>query len=182
MKENTLYAVDEVKMVPKNRHILSDEIVHLTGVGMQDKYPGPLRSITVETQEKGEDIVLLTNHLDFGASTISAIYKERWEIELFFKTLKQNLKVKTFIGTSENALRIQIWTALISLLVIKWLHHLYSPPSAASTLSKAGWSFSNMATMLRLNLFTYRVLRAWLDEPFETPPIVPGPEQLKLDF
>ena len=159
-------------MPPKNRNILSDEIVHLTGVGMQGKYPGPLRRITVENLEKGEDIVLLTNHLDFGASTISAIYKERWEIELFFKTLKQNLKVKTFIGTSENALRIQIWTAMISLLVIKWLHHL----------SKAGWSFSNMATMLRLNLFTYRVLRAWLDEPFETPPIVPGPEQLKLDF
>jgi len=98
--------------------------------------------------------------------------------------------VKTFIGTSENALRIQIWTALIpqgsfsssilkdrrihllSLLVIKRLHHL----------SKAGWSFSTMATMLRLNLFTYRVLRAWLDEPFETPPIVPGPEQLKFDL
>lgn len=172
MKENILYAVDEVRIPPRNRHILSDEIVHLTGVGMQGKYPGPLRRITVENLEKGEDIVLLTNHLDFGASTISAIYKERWEIELFFKTLKQNLKVKTFIGTSENALRIQIWTAMISLLVIKWLHHL----------SKAGWSFSNMATMLRLNLFTYRVLRAWLDEPFETPPIVPRPEQLKLDF
>ena len=81
-------------------------------------------------------------------------------------------KVKTFIGTSENALRIQIWTALISMLVIKWLHHL----------SQAPWSFSNMATMLRLNLFTYRDLRAGLDEPYETPPLVPRPEQLNLNM
>jgi hypothetical protein len=131
------------------------------GTGMEEKYPEPLRRITVENPETGENIVLLTNHLRFAASTIGEIYRDRWEIELFFKTLKQNLKVKTFVGESENALRIQIWTALISLLVIKWLHHL----------SKAGWSFSNMATMLRLNLFTYRVLRAWLDEPYETPPI-----------
>jgi IS4 transposase len=98
---------------------------------------------------------------------IGAIYKERWEIELFFKTLKQTLNVKTFIGTSENALRIQIWTAMISLLVIKWLHHL----------SKMKWSFSVMSAMLRLNLFTYRPLAKWLDRPYETPPAVPVPEQ-----
>ena len=61
------------------------------------------------------EIVLLTNHLQFGASTISNIYKDRWQIEVFFKTLKQNLKIKTFIGTSKNALLIQIWTALIAL-------------------------------------------------------------------
>ncbi len=88
------------------------------------------------------------------------IYKDRWEIELFFKALKQNLKVKTFVGTSENALRIQIWTALIAILLLKWLHHL----------SKAKWSLSNLASMLRLNLFTYRDLTAWLDNPFGTPP------------
>ena len=70
------------------------------------------------------EIVLLTNLLAFGATTIAAIYKDRWEIELFFKALKQNLKVKSFVGTSENALRIQIWTALIAILLLKWLHHL----------------------------------------------------------
>jgi len=78
----------------------------------------------------------------------SSIYKERWQIEIFFKTLKQNLKVKTFIGERENALCFQICTALIALLVIKWLHYL----------SKVGWSFSNMTLMLSLNLFTYRDL------------------------
>jgi IS4 transposase len=122
-------------------------------------------------EEPGEgqrgDRPFAPNHLQFGASRISAIYKGRWEIELFFKTLKQNLKVKTFVGESENALLIQIWTALIprgtfscsfrseraihlvSLLMIKWLHYL----------SKSGWSFSNLASMLRLSLFTYRELR-----------------------
>ena len=172
MKDNCVYSVDKVRPLPENGHVLSDEIVRLTGTGMKEKYPGPLRRIVVHDPEKQEPVVLLTNHLRFAASTIGEIYRDRWEIELFFKTLKQNLKVKTFVGESENALRIQIWTALISLLVIKWLHHL----------SKAGWSFSNMATMLRLNLFTYRALRAWLDEPYETPPIVPGAEQLKFSL
>jgi IS4 transposase len=70
------------------------------------------------------EIVLLSNLLAFGSTTIAAIYKDRWEIELFFKALKQNLKVKSFVGTSENALRIQIWTALLAILLLKWLHHL----------------------------------------------------------
>ncbi|MDP6622635.1 MAG: hypothetical protein QF754_10245, partial [Alphaproteobacteria bacterium] len=83
---------------------------------------------------------------------------------------KQNLKVKTFIGTTENALRIQIWTALIAMLLLKWLHHL----------SKAGWSLSNLAAMLRMNLFTYRDLKAWIDRPFETPPAIPIAQQLTL--
>ena len=72
-------------------------------------------------KEKDREIVLLTNHLDFGATTISDIYKGRWQIELFFKALKQNLKVKTFVGTSENAFYFQIWTALIAMLLIKYL-------------------------------------------------------------
>src|SRR4029434_3892090 len=116
------------------------------------------------------EIVLLTNLLAFGATTIAAIYKDRWEIELFFKALKQNLKVKSFVGTSENALRIQIWTALLALLLLKWLHFL----SAACS------SLSNFASLLRLNLFTYRDLKEWLDKPLETPPLLPPPEQLGL--
>ena len=112
--------------------------------------------------------MLLTNLLEFGSTTIAAIYKDRWEIELFFKALKQNLKVKSFVGTSENALRIQIWTALIAILLLKWVHHL----------SKAKWSLSNLASMLRLNLFTCRDLSARLDNPFGTPPILPESQHL----
>ncbi len=70
-----------------------------------------LRLLTVWDPEKDRVIVFLTNNLKFGATTIAKIYKDRWQIELSFKALKQNLKVKTFVGTSANALRIQIWTA-----------------------------------------------------------------------
>ena len=156
--------------VPANRNILADQLIRLTGTRAQADYPELLRRVVVWDAENEREIVLLTNHLAFGATTIAAIYKERWHIELFFKALKQNLTVKTFVGTSENALRIQIWTALIALLLLKWLHHL----------SKTNWSLSNLASMLRLNLFTYRELTKWLHDPMETPPLVPTNEQLTL--
>lgn len=170
MKDNAVYAVLKEREVPKYRTILSDEIILLTGQQAHKKCSHPLRRILVWDEENQREIVLLTNHHDFGATTISNIYKERWQIELFFKALKQNLKVKSFVGTTENALRIQIWTALIALLLLKWLHHL----------SKARWSLCNLASMLRLNLFTYRDLRDWLDDPFNTPPLEPAPEQLEF--
>ena len=109
-------------------------------------------------EENKKEIVLLTNHLEFGATTISAIYKDRWQIEIFFKALKQNLKIKTFVGTSENALYIQIWTALISMLLIKLLQFK----------SKFKWSLSNLVAFLRWNLFTYRDLWQWIDSPFDS--------------
>ncbi len=106
------------------------------------RYPGLLRRITVRVE--GDDpLVLVTNHMHFAASTIARIYKERWQIEVFFKALKQNLKIKTFVGTTENALRIQIWTALIAILLLKWLHHL----------SKARWSLSNLASASPKSLY-----------------------------
>jgi hypothetical protein len=161
-KENAVYEVVEEREVPQRRSILTDQIIRLTGPRAEQKCPHLLRRVVVWDQENQREIVLLTNHLDFGASTIAAIYKDRWEIEIFFKTLKQHLKVKTFIGTSENALRLQIWTALVALL-LKYLHHL----------SRFGWSMSNLATMLRLNLFTYRDLQEWLHDPFGQPPTPP---------
>jgi len=171
LKDNADYRVVRNLPTPPNQpHIISDKIIQLTGVKAQQKCPHHLRRILVWDEENQREIVLLTNHLEFAASTIAAIYKDRWEIELFFKTLKQNLKIKTFVGTSENALHIQIWTALIALLALKWLHYL----------SKAGWSFSNMAAMLRLNLFTYRDLTDWLHDPLGTEPVPPAPEQLLL--
>ncbi len=103
-------------------NVRSDDEIILTGINTKSKYPKKLRLVTVWNEEKQEEIKILTNNFKLSASTIGAIYKERWEIELFFKTLKQTLNVKTFIGTSENALRIQIWTAMISLLIIRWLH------------------------------------------------------------
>ena len=133
LKENASYEIVQECAIPKERHIRSDQLIRLTGVPAQKDCPCLLRRVVVWDAMNEREIVLLTNLIAFGATTIAAIYKDRWEIELFFKALKQNLKVKSFVGTSENALRIQIWTALIAILLLKWLHHL----------SKAKWSLSN---------------------------------------
>ena len=170
LKDNAAFAIEAELATPENRNIRADQIIRLTGARAQTDCPGSLRRVVVWDADNQREIVLLTNLLEFGATTVAAIYKERWKIELFFKALKQNLTVKTFVGTSENALRIQIWTALIALLLLKWLHHL----------SKANWSLSNLASMLRLNLFTYRELTQWLHDPMQTPPLVPPQEQMIL--
>jgi IS4 transposase len=98
-----------------------DEQIELRGPKTIERCPYPLRRIEVQDPETGEIVVFLTNNFDLGASTIGAIYKDRWGIEIFFKHLKQNLKIKTFIGTSPNAVKIQIWTALIAMLILKFL-------------------------------------------------------------
>ncbi|MDQ1470793.1 MAG: hypothetical protein QOJ99_2273 [Bryobacterales bacterium] len=170
LKDNAAYAVLAEGPLPENRNIRADQLIQFTGDKAQRDCPFPLRRVVVWDPVGEREIVLLTNLLEFGSTTIAAIYKDRWEIELFFKALKQNLKVKSFVGTSENALRIQLWTALIAILLLKWVHHL----------SKAKWSLSNLASMLRLNLFTYRDLTAWLDNPFGTPPLLPDSQQLTL--
>jgi hypothetical protein len=170
MKENADYTVLEVRTPPLTGNVLSDELIQFTGFNAKKNCPHTLRRVVVWDSENEEEIVLLTNHLKFGANTIAAIYKDRWQIELFFKALKQNLKIKTFVGTSENALYIQIWTALIAMLLIKFLQFK----------SKFGWSLSNLVAFLRWNLFTYRDLWQWIDNPFDTLPLQPQPVQYRL--
>jgi hypothetical protein len=173
LKKNADYFVVEDRQVPRKGTIRVDQVIRLFGPGAEKKCPYDLRRVVVWDDVNECEIVLLTNHLGFGSTTIAAVYRDRWQIELFFKALKQHLKVKTFVGTTENALRIQIWTALIALLLLKWLKHL----------SHASWSFSNLATMLRLNLFTYRDLLQWLKEPFGPPsPPTEDREAVQLHF
>jgi Transposase DDE domain/Domain of unknown function (DUF4372) len=172
LRRDLNWVLVENRCVPQNRHILQDQIIRFNSQWGR-KYGGDLLFRRIVLDIEGEQpLVFLTNHLQFGATTIADIYKDRWKIEVFFKTLKQNLKIKSFVGTTPNAIYIQIWTALIAMLLLKWLHHL----------SRAKWSLSNLASMLRLNLFTYRDLHAWLDRPFFTPPVVPQAEQLNLEF
>jgi hypothetical protein len=159
MKDNALYKVIESRPLPQNRSILKDQIIVLSGSGAWEKCPYPLRRVEVWDKEKKRTLVFLTNHYEFGASTIAAIYKERWQIELFFKALKQNLKIKTFVGTSANAVKIQVWMALIAILILRYLQ----------LRSKFAWSLSNLVALLRMNLFSYRDLWAWLDQPFGIP-------------
>lgn len=160
MKENALYKVIESRPVPQNRSVLKDQVIGLTGIDAWEKCPYPLRRVEVYSAEKGEVLVFLTNHFGFGATTIAAVYKDRWQIELFFKAIKQNLKIKTFVGTSANAVKIQVWTALMTMLILRYLQ----------LKSKFAWSLSNLVALLRMNLFTYRDLWAWLDQPFGVPP------------
>ena len=89
---------------------------------------------------------------------------------MFFKASKQNLKVKTFVGTSENAVKIQIWTALIAILLLKLMQ----------LKSSFGWSLSNLAAMVRMNLLTYRDLWPWLDDPYNFPAGPPEPIVMPL--
>lgn len=98
--------------------------------------------------------------MSWTAKTISELYRSRRQIEIFFREIKQLLHIKSFIGTSENAVMIQIWTALITILVLKYL----------KTLSKIGWRLSNLVASIRLNLFAKIDLQKWLDKPFDEPP------------
>jgi len=172
MKENALYEAVGEKRIPQNRHILKDELIEFKNPNAREKCPYPLRRIEVLDPDKKEVLVFLTNHLDLGASTIASIYKDRWQIELFFKALKQNLKIKTFVGTSPNAVKIQIWTALIAMLILRFLQ----------LKSKFTWSLSNLVALLRMNLFTHRDLWAWLNKPFDILPAPYESEQLNLNL
>jgi DDE family transposase/uncharacterized protein DUF4372 len=169
-KDNADYRVIEQRPLPYGRNILKDEVIELRGFYSQQKCAYRLRRIEVWDEENGQVIVIVTNHLSFGSTTIASIYRDRWQIEIFFKTIKQNLRIKTFVGTSSNAVMIQIWTALIAILLLKYLKFR----------SMFGWSLSNLVAMLRYNLFTYRDLWDWINNPFETPPILPDAERLSL--
>ena len=171
MKDNADYGVVERRPVPEHGAVRRDEIIFLYKAARRGNRDLFLRRIEVWDEDQQRGIVFLTNHRAFAASTIAAIYRQRWQIELFFKALKQNLRIRTFVGTSSNALQIQIWTALIALLVLKYLQ----------LRARFGWSLSNLAALLRQQLFVYRDLFAWIDQPFQPPPLLdPAAEQLGL--
>ena len=162
LKGNAAPTTEAVLSAPKG-NILSDDMINLPGSGANKREFRLLRRVVVWDPVGQREIVLLTNNMKLAASTIAAIYKQRWQIELFFKAIKQNLKIKTFVGTSVNAVHIQIWTALIAILLLKYLQ----------MRSRLGWSLSNLVALLRLNLFVHRDLWAWIHEPYAPPPDTP---------
>jgi hypothetical protein len=159
LKDNAVYHVCERRSPPKGSNVRKDQVIELTGIKAEEKCPFRLRRIVVWDEENKREIVLLTNHMTWSAATIGKIYKERWQIELFFKALKQNLCIRTFVGTSENAVKTQIWIALIAILLLKYL----------MLRSTYDWSLSNLAAMVRMNLLTYRNFWKWLNRPFHEP-------------
>jgi hypothetical protein len=160
-KENIQFKTIKEKELPENRHenILKDEIIELTGNVSKKKYPKRLRRVAIWNDENKQVIEVITNQMSWTANTISELYKSRWQIEIFFREIKQLLHIKSFIGTSENAVMIQIWTAMITILVLKVLKEI----------SKYGWQLSNLVAFIRLNLFVKIDLQKWLDEPFDKP-------------
>lgn len=164
-KENLTYQVVERLTPPLNRNILKDEIIVLKGFYSYQACPYQLRRIEAIDPKTEETVELLTNLLHFGASTIGAIYKDRWRIEILFRNPKQYLHIKTFVGTSANALHIQIWTALVVYLLLWYLR----------MKSRFPWSMSNLFALIRMNLFSRKDLWAWLDDPFPKPRTYPDP-------
>jgi len=153
--------------LPDNKadHIIKDEIIVLTEEDTLEHYPEKLRRVAVYDKKNKQTIELITNNLSWTASTIAELYKQRWMIEIFFKELKQHLKIKSFIGMNENAMLIQIWTALIVLLLLRYLQ----------TIAQYPWHLSNLIAFLRMNLFVKILLTEWLNNPFKPP------EDLSID-
>src|SRR5260370_2634126 len=148
MKERAVYEVKEELEIPKNSNVVRAQIICFPRLAREGEEPVLFRRVEIWDAEKQETIVFLSNLLAFGATTIAAIYKDRWQVELFFKALKQTLKIKTFVVTSANAVRTQVWTALIAMLVLKYLQ----------LKSSFSWSLSTLAALLRQQLFFYRDL------------------------
>ena len=122
--------------------------IKLTSHKCKNEYPKMLRMVRYWDEENQNELVFITNNFSWTATTVAQIFKERWNIEAFFKLIKQNLKIKSFVGTSENAVQIQIWTALITILLLTYL----------KTKAKYQWHMSNLITFIRLNLFVKGLL------------------------
>lgn len=140
----------------RNPHVLADEIIELKGRVSREKYPKKLRRVVVWDSMRQENVEILTNQFSWSANTVGEIYRCRWQIEIFFRDIKQLLHVKSFIGTSENAVMIQVWTAMITILILKVL----------KAMAQHKWYLSNLVSFIRLNLFVKIDLQQWLDEPF----------------
>jgi len=160
-KDNLKYEqTKEFELPAKGKqHVLIDEKIKLSNKGSQEKYPKNLRRVAVWDEKNQQVIELITNNFKWSADTIGQLYKARWTIEIFFRDIKQLLHIKTFIGTSENAVKIQIWTALITILLLK----------ALKNQSKHAWYLSNLVSFIRLNLFVKIDLFLWLNTPFVKP-------------
>ena len=173
MKKNASYKIVARKSCERFPHIQSDHIIQFKGFYSRNKFPYYLRRIRSQDPQTGKCITILTNNLKWSAQTIAMIYKERWQIELFFKCIKQQLKVKSFVGTSRNALLSQLWVALITYLLLSYLKFK----------SHFNWSLYTLCSILPTNLFSRRNLWDWLNAPFHEKSNKPNHElQLSLTF
>ena len=138
LKRNAVFKLLERRLVNRKTGVTSDHIIEVSSRGKSLR----LRRIGYRDQETGKHYEFLTNHFRLSAKTIADIYKDRWQIELFFKEIKQNLRIKTFVGNSENAVLIQIYTALTVYLLLAY----------QKFLSRLGLSVQQLFQLIQLNL------------------------------
>jgi len=152
LKVNAKYRIVERRAILKNKGLTCDQTIEFTGVQIAKKCPCRLRRVGYKCPDTGKKYIFLTNNFKLSAKTIADIYKARWQVELFFKWIKQNLKIKSFVGTSKNAVMTQIWIALCMYLLLAFLKF-------QSKLTK---SMQQILRILHLNLFEKRDLMALL--------------------
>ena len=168
-KKNARYRVIERRSVPAGKGLLCDQTIRITGTKAK-VCPIPLRRIAYRDAETGQRYVFLTNNFHLAARTIADIYKARWQVELFFKCIKQNLKIKSFIGTSKNAVLTQVWIAMCTYLLLAWIKFA----------SRIDLSIQQMLRLFQLNLFDRRdLLQLLKGDPPEPPD---KPVQVSLSF
>ena len=171
LKQDLKYKIIQANPIPEKSKIGGDHPIEIEAT-RQRPFTLVLRVVTIWDEDKQEELVLSTNHPEFAASTIAGIYQQRWQIEPFFKALKQLLRVETFVGTRSNALHIRIWTAPIAALLLKYMQFR----------ATAGLSLSNLVALLRQQLFVYRDLWQWLKDPFQAPPALAGIHDMQMEF
>ncbi len=174
LKDSIQFKRGKEKPLPEGRHehVLVDEYIELSHPPTYQKYPTRLRRVVVYDSDKDQTIELITNQFTWTANTIGELYKARWDIEIFFKEIKQLLKIKSFLGTTANAVLIQIWTAMIAMLILKYL----------KACASYRWCLSNMVAFLRLNLFVKFDLKKLMDHPFKPPDIPPESDYKQINL
>lgn len=159
-KSNAKYQVVKQHNNSDNPNVLKDEIIVFSNYTTNKKYPYPLRLIHYFDDSQNKEIIFLSNDFDSDAQTIADVYKARWEIEIFFRTIKQNLKIKRFFGTSSNAVFTQIWVAMIAYLLV----------SLYKFLNKSKMTVQKLIRLIQVNLFERKPLNEIFKEPKYKPP------------
>lgn len=152
LRKNAIWRINERRRVNKNTGLTCDQTITLTGIKPQRLGMPKLRRIGYRDPETGRHYEFITNHFELSAKTIAEIYKERWQVELFFKWIKQNLKIKAFIENNKNAIMTQIWIALCTCLLLAYIKFS----------AKLDWSLQKIIRILQLNLFIRRDLLSLL--------------------
>lgn len=165
-RSNAVFEVREERQVGQQGSIIHDQRIELTSRKARTQQAPLLRRIVYVEPDTGKQYTFITNHFDLAAQTIADIYKARWQVELLFKSLKQNLKIKSFVGTSKNAILTQIWIALCTYLLVAYLRFT----------SKSGWSIKRLIGLVGVNLFERRCIYKLANPP----PVLPTKQSPQL--